>query len=88
MEPITISKEYFIEWTKENNWLLVREGSDKGFPLQQFLTPSGQMVIVTYSNDDNLRTVGIAMPPPVQQAPFQNPMGGMPFMPRPPGFQG
>lgn len=87
MEKIT--KHDFEVWRKKNRWLLFGEAkSSEGFPQQNFLTATGEIVVMIYDLDGNVRTVGKAMVQAMPSMPVArsllDPRGGSTG---PPGFR-
>ena len=64
-----IKKAVFEKWVQKSNWLKVNEGAAANGRQDTFLTPSGNLIVVTYDLDGNLFTVGILGPPPPQAIP-------------------
>jgi hypothetical protein len=58
-----IKKETFIAWTQKHDWLLVGENGLQS----SYLTATGELVIIKYTLDGYLESVGKMMPMPQPQ---------------------
>ena len=69
-----VTKESLTKWALKNNWLKVGEGkTPEGYDQENFLAPSGQLVVAIYDSDDKLIRVGTMGPPPAPPpAEFRN----------------
>lgn len=82
MEAVKITKEMFAEWTEKNDWLKIAEGATPQGPQANYLTPTGNIIIVIYDLKGNLYSVGqpVVMPPQQGQGlnrglSFKGPLG-------------
>lgn len=65
-----LTKHDFEVWRKKSRWLLFGEAkSSEGFPQQNFLTATGEIVVMIYDLDGNVRTVGKPMAQPMPSMP-------------------
>lgn len=65
------SKETFIEWAKKHDWLLFGEGATPNGRQENYLTPAGNVIFITYDlPGKRVATVGFPQPPPPPQGGF------------------
>jgi len=64
-----ISKETFSKWLKKHDWLLFGEGATPNGRQENYLTPAGNVIFITYDLEGKyLYTIGFPQPAAAPQS--------------------